>query len=442
MNRRFPEIIPVEPYVPPWQQFRAEGQSAWVGLVHASSYIRKTLFKKRSTTDIERKYFDHQRELLRFLMEKPSPESRGKLALLGDVMWIRDSWSTFLDSRVLDFLNHHEAVVGNLETLISPRFKVKSFLPDYMLLNSPPELVKSFRRPDGRSTFTALSVANNHTLDFGDPALLDTLDFLDSQKIPHSGVRRNSDKKRYTAFEVDGIRCGFYAATWGVNDAQKQEKTALDINLLLGMVPEIKGPIDISEIAEVLREMQEEGIEFRIVSLHWGYEFEYYPDPRLMRVGHEIVRAGADLIVGAHPHVQQPCEIGFVNQYQERYAKQLPAMSAEQGFSIESEGPPRKAMIAYSLGNFATTLWTFSCRIGWILSLRLFRDPKTGRVDWNPAASTLVVNDPRLPPTNERKLLLLQDYLRLRYEHGGLPRPQQEYIEFLTEHLLGGSPSE
>src|SRR5207253_5434614 len=61
---------------------------------------------------------------------------------------------------VLQYLNGHEVVLGNLESVISRRFPVPHVLPDYFTYNSDPALLTSFRRPDGRSTFTALGTAN------------------------------------------------------------------------------------------------------------------------------------------------------------------------------------------------------------------------------------------------------------------------------------------
>ena len=85
-------------------------------------------------------------------------------------------------------IGHHvDVVLGNLESVISTRYSVPWLLPDYFTYNSPPELVTSFRRPNGRSTFAALATCNNHALDRGDQGMLDTLAFLDARGIRHAG---------------------------------------------------------------------------------------------------------------------------------------------------------------------------------------------------------------------------------------------------------------
>ena len=46
-----------------------------------------------------------------------------------------------------------------------------------------------------------------------------------------------------------------------------------------------------------------------VVHIHWGVEDVYYPEPEKIELGHKIVDAGADLIIGTHPHIIQPLEI-------------------------------------------------------------------------------------------------------------------------------------
>src|SRR5262249_11041943 len=155
----------------------------------------------------------------------------------------------------------------------------------------------------GISTFSALATANNHCLDRGDPGLADTLDFLDVQHIPHSGVRRNSDEKPFVLLETSDGRIAFYATCWGLNNPAAVHKSSHKIEVVEGLVPRVRHPVDLGRIRSVLADMDAAGAAFRIVYLHWGYEFEFYPCPDIMRVGREIVRAGADVVMGSHPHV-------------------------------------------------------------------------------------------------------------------------------------------
>jgi poly-gamma-glutamate synthesis protein (capsule biosynthesis protein) len=50
-------------------------------------------------------------------------------------------------------------------------------------------------------------------------------------------------------------------------------------------------------------------VDFIVVQLHWGMEFEMYPRPEQLEVAHHIAELGADAIIGHHPHVLQPVEV-------------------------------------------------------------------------------------------------------------------------------------
>ena len=434
MSHRFPHRYTPEARVAPWERLRVEHLSFRDAVLNTLSYFRKSIYKKYSAPEEELRHFAAQRQIFRHLWDAPAPADSTRVALVGDIMWIRDGWDAFLDDGVRDYLNAHDVVLGNLESVISPRFKVPSLFPDYLTYNSHPELVRAFRRPDRTNTFSALSLSNNHALDRGEAGARDTQDLLGDLGVPHSGVVFHRDARPYTVFEAGGLRFGFHAAAWGLNSFVPPDPNvhmhALPPGVFAGDTV-----IDLPDIRRVLADMAADGCDVRVVALHWGYEYEYYPDPAVMRVGHEVVRAGADVVLGTHPHVQQPCETLFVNGYERRLPEPLRHLAADA--TLTADGPPRKALIAYSMGNFATTMFTFACKVGWILSLRTFRDPSTGRADWKPDASAFVMNVPRFGRDRTRRLLMLDDYRRHHQERGGVPAKEEQHFAFLRQHLFG-----
>ena len=433
----FPYVHSGEPGLPAWQRVRAEGLPLRQAISSGLAYLRKYRRAKYSAPPEEVRYFDHQRQLLRRLMTT-GPATGPRLGMVGDIMWLRDSWQTFLAPEVLGYLNGHEFVLGNLETVISSRFRVPSFWPDYFTYNSHPALVTSFARPDGRSTFSALATCNNHCTDRGDDGLRDTLDFLDGLRIAHAGVRRRADEAPFVVVETGGVSLGFYAACWGLNNPAQISRSALHIEVLPGLVPRVIHPVDLSRIRRALEGMDAAGADFKVVSLHWGYEFEFYPDPDVVRIGREIIRAGADVVMGTHPHVIQPLEVCFVNGYERRYGDDLAALRPETGCVIEDgRGTPRKGLIAYSLGNFATAMFTLHCRTGLVLSVRLGRDEQTGRLDWHRPEMQLVFNVPRDPATRQRRLVLLDNWLGQQEQRGDRAQGLRDLAGFLHRHLAG-----
>jgi poly-gamma-glutamate synthesis protein (capsule biosynthesis protein) len=440
----FPFVYTPEADLPAYARFRAEGMPFSEAFWQGFKYIAKYRNKRLSSPVEEVRYFDSQRKLLRFLAAEPV-DSAAKLgvnlAMVGDIMWVRDQWDTFVSKEMLDSMNRFDVVLGNLETIISPNFKVPSFLPDYMKFNSHPALLQSFRRYTGGNIFTALSIANNHTMDYSDRGILDTMEFLDGNRILHSGVRKDKAGKRYTTFVRNGIKFGFYAATFGLNDKTEGQRTKLTLNILPGLAPETETAVDISQVRAVLAAMDEEGVDFKIVSLHWGFEYEFYPSPKTMQVGREIVAAGADVIMGSHPHVQQPSEICYVNGYEKRHGRlkdQFPSMVDSTGCVLkDARGGARKALILYSLGNFTTAMYTFLCEAGVIQHIQVTKNEASGEVDWGLPGYELVYNLRSDPVTKKRMILPMESYLRENCRQGQCPENIVESVSFLHRHLKG-----
>jgi poly-gamma-glutamate synthesis protein (capsule biosynthesis protein) len=436
-KNHFPFVYTEEADLPSYMHVRAEGQPLREAIRTGRGYIRKYRKGRWSTCAEGLRYFDDQRRLLRRLSGRQA--SGVRLGAVGDIMWLRDSWDRFLSPEVLEYLNEHDLVFGNLETPVSDRRYVYRVVPDTVHYNSKPSLITTFVRPDGTSTFTALSTANNHCLDKGDEGLEDTLAFLDSRGIAHSGTRAMGERP-WTLLNVNGLRLGFYSSCWGLNAPHLLERTRMQIETIPGLVPVVQHPVNLGRIRDVLADMRGSGVEFRIVALHWGHEFEFYPTPDVMRVGREVVELGADLILGTHPHVVQPLEVCFVNGYESRlegWGLNLPAMRHPTGCLLrDSTGIPRKALIVYSLGNFLTAMYTKHCRAGMIASLQLARD-EAGRVDWHRPDLRLTYNSRELMLPGQRRLKFFEDMLRDRELRGRSVDKLRAFGRWLENHLLG-----
>lgn len=381
---------------PDYTLFRAEGRSLSESLPHAVSYLRKYAFKKDTAPVESVEQFARQQKLFTFLATPLEGPLKVSLAMVGDLMWVRDSWSTFVQNDV---------VLGNLETPISAAHRVPSFLPDVAHFNAPPELLTTFRRPEGANLFTALSTANNHSLDQGVEGARATLDFLTSEGILQSGMGTPRDRP-YVTFEKNGIKFGFYAATFGLNDPSAEQPDGWSINLLKGLAP-VPGQARLEHLKTALEGMKQDGVDFRIVSLHWGHEFESYPTPEQMQVAREIVELGADLLLGSHSHVPQPAEVLFVNGAESELPPEARPL-AENATVQDGSGQPRKALVVYSLGNFTTNMYTAACQLGGVQSLEVRKDPASGKTDWHAPDLDFVFND-RGGLFSERRLIMARN---------------------------------
>lgn len=158
--------------------------------------------------------------------------------------------------------------------------------------------------PERISLFTELgingvSLANNHALDFGCDALLDSCAVLDAAGIRHTGAGINLEEaKRPVQVEIKGRKIGIIGATrvipvadWAAGRQHAGMLAAYDMTTLL----------------EEIR-VQKQDNDFVAVCIHWGIEKDEMPQEYQRNMGKQMIDAGADLVVGAHPHVLQGIE--------------------------------------------------------------------------------------------------------------------------------------
>jgi len=164
-------------------------------------------------------------------------------------------------------------------------------------------------------------VANNHTFDYGLDAFGDTLTYLDQYGILHAGAGQNlAQALEPVIIEAGGLRFAFLAATqWFVSAGVAGENSP---GLVITHYHE-------RALRETVSRLKEEGrADYVVVSFHWGIEGEHLASDYQQRLGRTLIDAGADMIIGHHPHLLQGIEF-----YQDR-------------------------PIVYSLGNFVFTYTT------------------------------------------------------------------------------------
>lgn len=142
-----------------------------------------------------------------------------------------------------------------------------------------------------------VSLANNHVYDYGEEAMLDTLDYLDEDGIPYVGGGRNKEEAdRPIYFIVNGIKIGFVAAT----NAEIVYYTPAATETSPGVLE----AYDTIEYDQIITEASKE-CDYLIAYIHWGPEdTNQYADYQTEQ-GKEFLAAGADIVVGGHPHVLQ-----------------------------------------------------------------------------------------------------------------------------------------
>jgi len=180
-----------------------------------------------------------------------------------------------------------DLALGNLECVLSRRSPTEN---KQIRLVADPLLATSL----ASAGFDGMSVANNHALDCGSLGLADTMAALHSARI-------RAIDGRIQVVAVKGIRIALLAFS------DFDEGTGLGI---VGKIRQVRTRADVI-----------------VIMWHWGNELSPVVSKRQKTLAKEAAKAGADVILGAHPHVLQPIEW-------------LPTRSQ------------RRCLVAYSLGNF------------------------------------------------------------------------------------------
>ena len=148
------------------------------------------------------------------------------------------------------------------------------------------------------ANFTVVNLANNHTLDYGIEGLRDTLSTFKTADTDVVGAGEDLEAAKNIHYsKVNGVTI----ATLGFNDIFENDSRAGDTKGgVLAATPEYLIPL-INEAKE--------NADLVFVNIHWGVEYENEPHPRQVELAHAIADAGADAIIGHHPHVLSTVEM-------------------------------------------------------------------------------------------------------------------------------------
>ena len=198
-------------------------------------------------------------------------------------------------------LRASDLTIGNLESTLStdgaPQQGSDSF-------SAPPSVLAAL----AGAGVDAVSLANNHTGDYGQRALLDTIAAFDGRRIVPFGAGRDlRAATRAAVLTRNGVRFGFL----GFNAiGETPRATAHNPGALSVRMPPRTGPLDRADLAHVVRAVRrlDRRVDVVVVLPHWGTQYTHVAEPVQSLVGRRLVDAGADLVVGGHPHWVQGLE--------------------------------------------------------------------------------------------------------------------------------------
>jgi AmmeMemoRadiSam system protein B len=245
-----------------------------------TSYITGYFTKFKNTCSIE-----NDINCMNALQKK----SKVTTLFLGDMMldrYIRQSldkngFEYLLDDRIKRFMNGSDVTVVNFESAMT-NFKHHKAYDNMLRFTSDPKWAKKMYEYG----INFVSLANNHSLNFGKEGLTQTRKFLKDENILSFGSPLNNENISIIK-NIRGIKIGFI----GYNEFYG------NFSFIIDEIKKLKVKAD-----------------FIVVSSHWGDEYLQKIQQRPQKKARLFIDAGADLVIGHHPHVVQPMEI-----YKDKY---------------------------------------------------------------------------------------------------------------------------
>ncbi|WP_458126217.1 CapA family protein [Paenibacillus sp. Z3-2] len=186
-----------------------------------------------------------------------------------------------------------DLTIGNLETPITLG-GTGAADKTYVYKSSPKALAAM-----ASAGFDAVNLANNHILDQGVEGLVDTLTYLKEYGIAHTGAGMNRDEAYAPAYlERKGMKIALLGFSRVVPEASWKAE---------GNRAGVAEAYDSTGAVKAIEEARKKA-DLVIVVAHWGEERVSTPNSDQTRLAHEFVDAGADLVIGGHPHVLQGLE--------------------------------------------------------------------------------------------------------------------------------------
>lgn len=230
--------------------------------------------------------------------------------------------------RVKTYLQETDISIANQETIIGG---TEIGLSNYPSFNSPFEVADALQE----AGVDIVSIANNHTLDRGEKAIMNAINHYEKIGMEYvGGYKSTEDKARLRTISQNGIEFSFLSYTYGTNGIPIPEGKEYFVNL-----------IDREAIKKDVEEAKQNS-DVVVVAMHWGVEYILYPNTEQEELAGFLAEIGVDIVIGHHPHVLQPMK-----------------------FIERPDGS--KMFVVYSLGNFLSGQKDDYKDIGGILQLHV-----------------------------------------------------------------------
>jgi poly-gamma-glutamate capsule biosynthesis protein CapA/YwtB (metallophosphatase superfamily) len=245
-----------------------------------------------------------------------------RLILVGDVA-MQDNDPEVMFREVAEYVTESAIAFGNCEWSMSDRgapWAGKSGL----ICRTSPSQVRAYTH----AGFKAVGLATNHMLDYGTDGLMQTIEVLDAAGIGHCGGGSNEQEAHQPAIiEAQGLRVAFlsYTSVFTPGWEAAPDRAGLAVvrvetayrpprrgDEMPGSPFAVVNTPDGQHVRQLVDDIASarEQADAVIVSWHWGVSLGYqHLVPYQVELGHRAIDAGADLVLGHHPHLLQGIEV-------------------------------------------------------------------------------------------------------------------------------------
>lgn len=194
---------------------------------------------------------------------------------------------------VKPYFDASDYVTGNLESPVVTSESAKPKDKDVTFYTEP-QAIPALKK----AGFDVITLANNHILDYGKSGFNATLKELRKADLDYVGAGRDIEAAKKISYRtVNGIR----VATLGFSDVVPAGFAATSKRRGVAKAnPDLYMP----QVAKA-----KQNADLVIVHMHWGFEYNSNFDPRQKEIARALADAGADIVIGHHPHVLEPVEV-------------------------------------------------------------------------------------------------------------------------------------
>lgn len=235
------------------------------------------------------------------------PKDTITMSMVGDIMMGRYV-EEVTDNHGFDYLFRYMKPYFNASDYVSGNYEHPALAKDVSKYEEADTAIRLNSYGNGieavkNAGFSVMTLANNHMMDFEEQGLVDTINQFESNDMDYVGVGSNitKAKENINYQDIKGVR----VATLGFTDVYG--KNAVAKNNQAGLLN--SNPDLLFEMIGNAKDAKKGNADLVVVNMHWGQEYATSATGRQTELAKAVIDAGADIIIGHHPHVVQSFDV-------------------------------------------------------------------------------------------------------------------------------------